>query len=138
MPLVLAREEGLSVVDNAYVGSILYCSVVGEGISLCSFNNCPSSNDSIILRHTTEYINTSDNGSITGEGTLVDGDCFTSQLNISYTPDSNVTYIYENESIEVVIGTTDISIVSEETNESGKSTQYTCRMFSPDPLGGGG
>ena len=115
-PLVLAREEGLSVVNNT--GSILIydCSVVGEGSTVWTgFGfDCPSSGDCIILRHITKYNTTSgtcNDGAITGRGVSVDGDCFTSQLKISYTPDlkgTNVTCIYDNGSINVIIGTTPI------------------------------
>jgi hypothetical protein len=123
----LAREEGLSFVGS--VGSVLTyeCSVVGEGSTVWTGGgfDCPSTNDSIILRHTTEYNTTSrtcNSGSITGRGDLVDRDLFTSLLIIYYTPDlegTNVTCIYDNGSIEVVIGTT--PIVYDIVPDQGKS-----------------
>ena len=129
MPPVLAREfKGLSVVNN--VGSILSydCSVIGEGSTVWTGGgfNCPSSNNRIILKNTAEYITAfgaCNGGSITGSGISVAGDHFTSELIINYTPDlkgTNVTCIYNNGSVEVIIGTT--PIVPEQTN-SGMQLQ---------------
>ena len=129
--LVLARENGLSIVSNVEPTLIYSCSVTGEGSTVWrgSAFDCPSSNDSIILRHTTAYNATSgtcNNGFITWRGVSVVGDCFISQLSIdiwAYIPDlegTNITCVYDNGSIEVVIGT--ISIVPERINHHiGKS-----------------
>ena len=125
MPLVLAREfEGLSVVNN--VGSILSydCSVIGEGSTVWTGGgfDCPGSNNRIILKNSAEYITTfgaCNGGSITGRGVSVAGDHFTSELDINYTPDlkgKNVTCIYDNGSVEVIIGTTPIVSEPERTN----------------------
>ena len=125
MPLVLAREfKGLSFINN--VGSILIydCSVIGEGSTVWTGGgfNCPSTNNRIILKNTAEYITTfgvCNSGSIIGRGISVAGDHFTSELNINYTPDlkgKNVTCIYDNGSVEVIIGTAPIVYVPERTN----------------------
>ena len=78
--------------------------------------DCHITNDSITLRHTADYnatAGTCNNGTITGKGVSVEGDCFTSWLYISATPDlegENVTCIYENGSSELIIGSVPIRI----------------------------
>lgn len=123
---MLAKEfKGLS-----FDGSVLTykCSVIGEGSTVWTGGgfDCPNSNNRITLINSAEYITAfgecnDDSNKIAARGVSVAGDHFTSKLYINYTPDlkgTNVTCIYDNGSVEVIIGTTPIvyNMVPEQTN----------------------
>ena len=115
---MLARENRLSLVSSEGSVLIYSCSVVGEGSTVWTGTafDCPSTNDAIILKHNiTEYnttVGTCSNGAIiTGRGLSVEGNCFTSQLNIRATADlegESVICIHRNGSNELIIGCTTI------------------------------
>ena len=124
---MLTREldNGLSLnfVSDPLQG-IYNCTVAaGEGSTVWTGSafDCPGTNDSIILRHhefftdsTTAY-GTCNNGSITGRGVSVNGDCFTSQLYIGFSVTldlvgENVICIYKNGSQELIVGNATIRL----------------------------
>ena len=109
---MLARENKLSLVSNEGPVLIYTCSVIGEGSTVWTGSafDCPRTNDSIVLRHTIKYnttVGTCNSGIIFGKVVAVEGDCFTSQLNISATPDlkgKNITCIQRNGNEEMIVG----------------------------------
>ena len=103
------------------------CSIVGGGNTIWNGSafNCPSNSDSnnnqILLRHSGfgsggNSVGTCNGGAITGEGVSSENGFFTSQLNVTVSPNlvgQQVSCYYENGSIEILVGADTIVLTTE-------------------------